>query len=68
MEQRPESSHRSVPHTADALIEAWAPSREQCVAEAVDRGGCPAADGGLDVRLRMAEPDRVVSVDAEPVP
>jgi SHS2 domain-containing protein len=27
--------HRSVPHTADARIEAWAPTRERCVAEAV---------------------------------
>jgi SHS2 domain-containing protein len=27
--------HRSVPHTADARIEAWAPTREACVAEAV---------------------------------
>jgi SHS2 domain-containing protein len=27
--------HRSVPHTADARIEAWAPTRELCIAEAV---------------------------------
>lgn len=27
--------HRSVPHTADLRIEAWGPSREDCVAEAV---------------------------------
>ncbi len=27
--------HRSVPHTGDVRIEAWAPSREQCVGEAV---------------------------------
>lgn len=27
--------HRSVPHTADLRIEAWAPSVERCVAEAV---------------------------------
>lgn len=27
--------HRSVPHTADVRIEAWASSRERCVAEAV---------------------------------
>jgi SHS2 domain-containing protein len=29
------SGHRSVPHTADMRIEAWAPSREECVGEAV---------------------------------
>ncbi|MFD0784951.1 archease [Micromonospora azadirachtae] len=27
--------HRCVPHTADVRIEAWAPTREECVAEAV---------------------------------
>jgi SHS2 domain-containing protein len=116
MEQRPESGHRSVPHTADARIEAWAPKREWCVAEAVaamvdgfaDVSGAPpggtvefrvgpaadpdllvsvldrvillmdtegqlpsaadvrAADGGLDVRLRMAGPDRVETFGAVP--
>jgi SHS2 domain-containing protein len=27
--------HRSVPHTADLRIEAWGPTREDCIAEAV---------------------------------
>lgn len=27
--------HRSVPHTADLRIEAWGPTREDCVAEAL---------------------------------
>ncbi|MFG2881142.1 archease [Streptomyces sp. NPDC048297] len=27
--------HRAVPHTADIRIEAWGPSRERCLAEAV---------------------------------
>ena len=27
--------HRTVPHTADLRVEAWAPAREQCLAEAV---------------------------------
>lgn len=27
--------YRSMPHTADIRIEAWAPSREECLAEAV---------------------------------
>lgn len=29
------SGHRAVPHTADVRVEAWAPSRERCIAEAV---------------------------------
>lgn len=32
---KPPAGHRSVPHTADARVEAWAPTREHCVAEAV---------------------------------
>jgi SHS2 domain-containing protein len=35
MEQRSPQGHRCVPHTADVRIEAWAPSRERCLAEAV---------------------------------
>ncbi|MDM4719085.1 archease [Micromonospora sp. WMMA1363] len=35
MDPRPERGHRCVPHTADVRIEAWAPTRESCVAEAV---------------------------------
>ncbi|MFR9779876.1 archease [Micromonospora sp. MS34] len=35
MERRPPRGHRNVPHTADVRIEAWAPDRESCVAEAV---------------------------------
>lgn len=33
--QQGESGHRAVPHTADIRIEAWGPSREQCLVEAV---------------------------------
>jgi SHS2 domain-containing protein len=32
---RPGCGHRSVPHTADLRIEAWGPTREECIAEAV---------------------------------
>lgn len=32
---RPDCGHRSVPHTADLRIEAWGPTREECIAEAV---------------------------------
>ncbi|MEU6078805.1 archease [Micromonospora sp. NPDC047074] len=35
MEPRSARGHRCVPHTADVRIEAWAPTREECVAEAV---------------------------------
>ena len=115
MAERP-AGHRSVPHTADARVEAWAPTRERCVAEAVaalvdvfvdvsraqpvasedfrvppapdedmlvavlDRvvylidvtGRVPvtaevsAADGGLGVRLGMADPQEVEVTGAAP--
>jgi SHS2 domain-containing protein len=32
---RRDCGHRSVPHTADLRIEAWGPTREDCIAEAV---------------------------------
>ncbi|MFC4016979.1 archease [Micromonospora sp. GCM10011542] len=35
MERSTRRGHRSVPHTADVRIEAWAPDREGCLAEAV---------------------------------
>lgn len=31
----PDRGHRFAPHTADIRIEAWAPTREECLAEAV---------------------------------
>jgi SHS2 domain-containing protein len=31
----PEAGHRTLPHTADLIIEAWAPSREDCLEQAV---------------------------------
>ena len=33
--RRPGCGHRSVPHTADLRIEAWGPTREECITEAV---------------------------------
>ncbi len=30
-----DQGHRTVPHTADLRVEAWAPTREECMAEAV---------------------------------
>ncbi|WP_229401644.1 archease [Micromonospora okii] len=35
MERGAGRGHRAVPHTADVRIEAWAPDREGCLAEAV---------------------------------
>ncbi|MEU6539509.1 archease [Streptomyces sp. NPDC047000] len=35
----PRAGHRGVPHTADLRVEAWAPTREECLAQAV-RGVC----------------------------
>ncbi|WP_406723696.1 archease [Streptomyces sp. GD-15H] len=63
---RPESSarhagHRSVPHTADLRVEAWAPTREECLAQAV-RGVCESfldLTGAAGVRRR----DVVVQAD-----
>lgn len=73
--------HRSVPHTADLRIEAWGPTREDCIAEAV-RGlvesfahvGAPGSQragerhltGDSDAELLAAAVDEVIyCVDAE---
>ncbi|WP_235437848.1 archease [Kitasatospora griseola] len=34
-QQRSRSGHRAVPHTADMRVEAWAPTAEGCIGEAV---------------------------------
>lgn len=34
-EDRPRAGHRVLPHTADVALAAWAPSRAECIAEAV---------------------------------
>ncbi|MBL1098429.1 archease [Streptomyces coffeae] len=65
---RPERSarragHRSVPHTADLRVEAWAPTREECLAQAV-RGVCESfldLAGAAGVRRR----DVVVGADRD---
>ncbi|WP_416904241.1 archease [Micromonospora echinospora] len=58
MDARPARGHRRVPHTADVRVEAWAPTREGCLAEAVaalvesfaDPGGAaPTGTAGFDV-------------------
>ncbi|GAA3823880.1 archease [Streptomyces chiangmaiensis] len=47
-------AHRSVPHTADLRVEAWGPTREECLAQAV-RGVCESfldLTGAAGVRTR----------------
>jgi len=65
-----ESGHRGVPHTADTRIEAWAPDRARCLAEAVagfvesfaDRSAAPPARG-VTVQLGpAAEEDMLVTL------
>ncbi|MER7506139.1 archease [Nonomuraea pusilla] len=61
--------HRTLPHTADSRVQAWAPTRGECVAEAVlavtgsfldTAGAVPVAEHLL--RLEPAEPeDRLVA-------
>jgi SHS2 domain-containing protein len=57
--------HRTVPHTADLRVEAWAPAREQCLAEAV-RGlvGSFAAVAGARPH-RIAERHLTAGSDAD---
>lgn len=51
------AGYRTVPHTADLRVEAWGPTREECLAQAV-RGVCesfldmPEAAGAAGVRGR----------------
>jgi SHS2 domain-containing protein len=61
--------HRAVPHTADIAVEAWADSREECLAEAVrglvesfaDTGGASPC-GSVDVAA-TAESDEDLLVE-----
>lgn len=59
----PRAGHRGVPHTADLRVEAWAPTREECLAQAV-RGVCESfldLTGAVAVRRR----DIVVPADRD---
>jgi SHS2 domain-containing protein len=76
--------YRTSPHTADIRLEAWAPSREECVAEAVaglvasfaDVTGCEATgavevlvDPGTDEDMLVQVLDEVIyRVDTGEVP
>ncbi len=59
-----DKGHRAVPHTADLRIEAWAASRDECVAEAL----CGLIDSFAEVRgtpmVRITE--RPVLADSSP--
>lgn len=57
-----DSGHRSVPHTADLRIEAWGPTKERCLIEAVS-GLVESFADTTGVR-----PRRTVSVDVPPEP
>jgi SHS2 domain-containing protein len=59
------AGHRGVPHTADLRVEAWAPTREECLAHVV-RGVCESfldlsGAGATGVRRR----DVVVRADSD---
>jgi SHS2 domain-containing protein len=60
VDEQPPAGHRRVPHTADIRIEAWAPSRERCVAEAV------AALVDSFAEVPAAEPTQTVGFRVEP--
>ncbi len=49
------SGHRTVPHTADLRIEAWAPTRDGCIRQAV----LAAVESFLDVSSAQAAHTRV---------
>jgi len=62
---RPGCGHTSVPHTADLRIEAWGPTREDCIAEAV-RGLVESfADIGEATPLRAIECHLEAGSDAD---
>ncbi|MGH3333105.1 MAG: archease [Nocardioidaceae bacterium] len=54
------AGHRTAPHTADLRIEAWAPTREQCIAEAV-RG---TVETFVDISSTRAETARLCHLTA----
>jgi SHS2 domain-containing protein len=68
--QRPGSGHRTVPHTADLCLEAWSPSAEGCIGEAVralvegfaDTSGAEAVGDREYAVTARTEEDLLVSV------
>ena len=57
--------HRTLPHTADMRVAAWAPTRAECIAEAVlgvaesftDLGGDPPCRGAETLHLEPGPPE-----------
>jgi SHS2 domain-containing protein len=56
-----ESGHRSLPHTADLRIEAWAPTRDGCIGQAV----LGAVESFLDISSAQAQHTRRRRVTAD---
>jgi SHS2 domain-containing protein len=54
-----DAGHRTLPHTADLALEAWAPTMGQCIAEAVHALVESFAD------VRAAIPDQAVTLTVE---
>ena len=54
--------HRLLPHTADVRFEAWAPTREECIAEAV----VAAVETFVDVSTAEPTTDVAFQVDTGP--
>ena len=60
------SGHRCWPHTADLRIEAWAPTREGCIAEAVvGTVVVPGHPAVLDELIYLMDTTGDVPIDAE---
>lgn len=60
-EYRPRGGHRVLPHTADVALDAWAPNRAECIAEAVRA----LVECFVDVTRAAAGEDVAVSLDPE---
>jgi SHS2 domain-containing protein len=54
------TGHRTVPHTADLRVEAWAPTREECIAQAV----LGAVGAFLDTSAAHPDRDRLCRLTA----
>jgi SHS2 domain-containing protein len=62
---RRDRGHRSVPHTADLRIEAWGPTREDCIAEAVRGLVDSFADVGVAGHQQATERHLTADSDAD---
>lgn len=60
-QERPGSGHRAVPHTADMRVEAWSPTVEGCIGEAV----CAVIEGFADASGARPVGDREYVLTAE---